>query len=114
MDKQAEIDMLRQQVQVLSQYLNDDLLVRIAAEHGWPHEPNNSRGIWCCDDHEQRYRDGTLYPSPDDIADRTVGCPSCRGYGYHGHTSPLGDRCSTCDGVGLVTPAAAEAYEQNQ
>lgn len=47
---------------ILEQYLNEDLLTRLAVEHGWPHEPNNPLGRWCCSEHETAHRNGTLYP----------------------------------------------------
>lgn len=35
---------------------------------------------------------------------KEVPCVPCNGYGYFGHTNPnLGDQCSECKGVGLVS-----------
>ncbi len=51
----ADNERLRVENEVLRSYLSDELLRRLAVQHGWPHEPDNSLGRWCCDEHRDAF-----------------------------------------------------------
>ena len=55
------LDEALHQIEVLRQYLSDDLLLRLSIEHEWGHEPNNPQGVWCCDEHREAFHNGRLY-----------------------------------------------------
>lgn len=57
-----EIDQLSIQINILRQYINEDVYQRIAIENGWEHEIGNPLGRWCCDEHREAFKNGTLYP----------------------------------------------------
>lgn len=57
----SDLENIAKEIEVLRSHLSDDLLQRLAVEHGWPHPPDNPLGKWCCTEHQEAFHRGDLF-----------------------------------------------------